>query len=238
MWAGGHIDPRPFLRPLAGLLVCVVLTGILRNYPRYLPPDFASDFLLGRGAYFFGGYRWAFYAHVAAGPVTLLLGLALMSVALRRRLPAWHRALGRVQVAIVLLLLVPSGLWMSAYADTGVVAGLGFATLAVATAGCVICGWRAAVRRRFAIHEAWMTRVFVLLCSAVVLRLVAGLAFLARLDADWLYPASAWGSWLLPLAACEAWRLTRRDRSSGRRCESGTAGTLRRTASHRSGRGS
>lgn len=236
MRAGLRIDPRSLLRPLAGLLVCVVLGGILRNYPRYLPPDFASDFLLGRDAYFFGGYRWAFYAHVAAGPVTLLLGLALMSGALRRRVPAWHRALGRVQVAMVLLVLVPSGLWMSAYADTGAAAGLGFATLAVATAACVIGGWRAAVRRQFAAHEAWMTRVFVLLCSAVVLRLVAGLAFLARLDADWLYPASAWGSWLLPLAACEAWRLTRRDRSSDRRCESGTAATRGRSRASRSER--
>jgi hypothetical protein len=44
----------------------------------------------------------------------------------------------------------------------------------------------------------------------VVLRLTSGLAILAGLDADWLYPASAWASWLLPLAACEAWRVTRR----------------------------
>lgn len=225
MWAVSHIDPRPLVKPLAAVLVCVVLAGILRNYPRYLPADFTSDFLLGRDAYFFGGYGWAFYAHLTAGPVTLLLGLALMSVALRRRFPAWHRALGRVQVAVVLLVLVPSGLVMSAHAATGAVAGAGFATLAVATAACAALGWRAAVRRRFAVHEAWMTRLFALLCSAVVLRLVAGLAFLARFDTDWLYPASAWASWLVPLAACEAWRVTRRDRSSGRRCELGTAAT-------------
>lgn len=236
MRTGPHVDPRPLLRPLAAVLVCVVLAGILRNYPRYLPPDFTSEFLVGREASFFGGYQWAFYSHLAAGPVTLLLGLALMSVALRRRLPAWHRALGRVQVAVVLLALVPSGLVMSAFAATGAVAGLAFATLAVATAACAVLGWRAAVRRRFAVHEAWMTRLFALLCSAVMLRLFAGLALLARFDADWLYPASAWASWLVPLIAHETWRVTRRDRSSGRRCESGTAGTRGHTHSHGSER--
>lgn len=233
MRADIRTDPRPLLKPLAASLVCVVLAGILRNYPRYLPPDFTSDFLLGREDSFHGGYQWAFYAHLAAGPVTLLLGLALMSVSLRRRFPAWHRALGRVQVAVVLLALVPSGAVMSACAATGAVAGLGFATLAAATGICAAVGWRAAVRRRFATHEAWMTRLFTLLCSAVVLRLFAGLALLARFDAEWLYPASAWASWLLPLAAYEAWRLIRRDRSSGRRCESGTAGSPGHTMSRR-----
>jgi hypothetical protein len=236
MRAGVLTDPRPLLRPLTGLLVCVVLAGILRNYPRYLPPDFTTDFLLGRDAYFYGGYQWAFYAHIATGPVTLLLGLALMSAALRRRFPAWHRALGRVQVAVVLLALVPSGLVMSAYAATGVFAGLGFAALSVATAACAGLGWRAAVQRRFATHETWMTRLFVLLCSAVVLRLIAGLAVLTRFDADWLYPVAAWASWLAPLIANETWRVTRRDRSSGRRCESETAATPGHTRSCRSER--
>ena len=203
-------DPQPVLKSLLGLLACVVLAAIVSNYPRYLPPDFTSDFLLGRSDSFFGAYRWAFYAHLTAGPLALLLGLALLSDRLRRRRPAWHRRLGRLQMAVVLLLLVPSGLWMSASAATGTVAGLGFATLALATATCAAQGWRAAVARRFAAHRIWMTRLFALLCSAVVLRLTSGLANLAGLDSDWVYPASAWVTWLAPLAICEAWRPTLR----------------------------
>jgi len=203
-------DPQPLLKSLLGLLACVVLAAIVGNYPRYLPPDFTSDFLRGRADSFFGTYRWAFYAHLTAGPVALLLGLALLSDRLRRRHPAWHRILGRAQMAVVLLVLVPSGLWMSASAATGTVAGLGFATLALATAASAGLGWRAAVGRRFAAHGIWMTRLVALLFSAVVLRLMSGLAILAGLDADWLYPASAWASWLVPLAACEAWRISRR----------------------------
>ena len=203
-------DPQPLLKSLLGLLACVVLAAIVSNYPRYFPPDFTSDFLRGRADSFFGTYQWAFYAHLAAGPVSLLLGLALLSNRLRRRHPAWHRVLGRAQMAVVLLVLVPSGLWMSASAATGTVAGLGFATLALATTVTATLGWREAVCRRFAAHGIWMTRLVALLGSAVVLRLLSGLAILAGLDTDWLYPASAWASWLLPLAACEAWRITRR----------------------------
>jgi hypothetical protein len=44
----GPFDPTRLLAPLTGLLVCVVLAGILRTYPRYVPPDFTTDFLLGR----------------------------------------------------------------------------------------------------------------------------------------------------------------------------------------------
>jgi len=57
MRCGVLTDPRPLLEPLTGLLICIVLVGILRTYPRYLPPDFTSDFLLGRDAYFYGGYQ-------------------------------------------------------------------------------------------------------------------------------------------------------------------------------------
>ena len=70
----------------------------LQPYPDYLPPDFSSDFLLGRQRYFHGAYQWAFYPHIAAGPVTLILGTLLVSATFRRRvggaslLPKWQGA--------------------------------------------------------------------------------------------------------------------------------------------------
>src|SRR6478752_6277243 len=136
----------------AVLLVLKVTLSVVAGYRRYLPPDFDADFLLGREAYFFGPYRWAFYTHLVAGPLTLVLGTILISERFRRWIPAWHRRLGRWQVGCVLLLLVPSGLWMARYAATGAVAGLGLGMLAVATAICCGAGWRAAVARRFDEH--------------------------------------------------------------------------------------
>lgn len=188
---------------LAALLIVKVTAGIVLKYRDYLPPNFGSDFLQGREAYFFGYYRWAFYTHLASGPVALLLGLVLINEPFRLRFPNWHRSLGRIQAAGVLLLVAPSGLWMAFRAAAGPIAVAGFATLAIATGMCVALGWRAAVTRRFADHRRWMWRCYLLLCSAVVLRLIVGLAIVTGFHAAWLDPATAWASWLLPLAAFE-----------------------------------
>lgn len=190
----------------AVLLVMKVTLSVVMGYRSYLPPDFEADFLLGREAYFWGAYRWAFYTHLAAGPVTLVLGTVLISERFRRWAPNWHRRMGRWQVGCVLVLLVPSGLWMARYAVTGVVAGAGLGMLAVATAICCTAGWRAAVTRRFAQHERWMWRNYLLLCSAVVIRVIGGLAAVLEVEGDWVYPVSTWVSWVGPVAVYEGWR--------------------------------
>lgn len=193
---------------LAGLLVVKVTGSVVLNYRSYFPPDFESDFLHGRELYFWGSYHWAFYAHLVTGPVTLILGMLLLSDRFRLRFPQWHRRFGRVQAALVLLAVVPSGLWMASRAETGPIAALGFAILAVLTAGSILLGWKTAVRRRFAEHRRWMWRCYLLLCSTVVLRLLSGLATVTGVQAVWYDLLITWASWILPLTAFEF--LTRR----------------------------
>jgi hypothetical protein len=106
----------------------------------------------------------------------------------------------------VLLLVTPSGLLMARYAMTGPVAGAGLGALAIITAACTALGWRAAVQRKFGVHRNWMLRTYVLLCSAVVIRLMGGLAMVLGFEAAWLYPFSAWASWVGPLLVLEGWR--------------------------------
>jgi hypothetical protein len=202
------LNPRSMTLPrvltlVAGLLILKVVSGVVLKYGEYFPPNFESDFLRGRELYFFGSYQWAFYVHIAAGPLSLVLGLILLSERFRLRFPKWHRSLGRIQVLDVLFLVTPSGLWMAYRAEAGPIAGLGFAALAVATGMSVALGWRSAVQRRFADHRRWMGRCFALLCSTVVLRLIAGLATVTGFEATWVDTAAAWASWLVPLAAFE-----------------------------------
>lgn len=188
---------------LAGLLIFKVTVAVVLTYRDYFPPNFASDFLRGRESYFFGRYEWAFYTHIASGPCSLIIGLILVSERFRLRFPQWHRRLGRIQAACVLLLVTPSGLWMAWYAMTGAIAAVGFAALAVATGLCVALGWRSAVKTRFIDHRRWMSRCFLLLCSAVVIRMVGGLATVTDVEATWIYPLAAWASWIGPLLAFE-----------------------------------
>jgi hypothetical protein len=195
---------------LAALLIWKVTLSVVIDYRNYIPPNFASDFLRGRESYFWGAYGWAFYTHLVSGPSSLILGTILVSDRFRRTFPTWHRRFGRVQAACVLLLLAPSGLWMAYYAATGAIAAAGLGSLAIATAACVALGWRSAVMRRFANHRRWMWRTFILLCSAVVLRMIGGLATVANFDAPWLYPLATWASWLAPLLVFESSRLLNR----------------------------
>jgi len=208
------LRPEDLLRLLAALLILKVTFSIVSVYPAYFPPDFAADFLQGRKAEFFGGYAVAFYTHIVTGPMTLLLGLVLMSPRIRRRFPRGHARLGRLQVLLILLLLTPSGLWMAPYAQTGNLGRTGFAVLALATGLTAWQGWRAAVARRFGEHERWMGRCYVLLCSAVVLRLIAGAQTLTGMEADWTYPLAAWASWLVPLTV---WETIHRRRGTDRK---------------------
>jgi len=197
------------LSVLVGLLILRVNVGIVLNYRNYLPPDFRSDFLKGREQEFFGSYQWAFWLHLLSGPISLLLGLLLISTSFRMRFPAWHRRLGRVQVINVFCLLAPSGLWMSAYAAAGPIAGVGFATLSLLTGLTIWMGWRTALQRNFVQHRRWMLRNVTLLCSAVVIRLAAGTATIFEYGPDWFDQATAWFSWLVPLAWLE-WTLSRK----------------------------
>lgn len=194
------------LRWLAAALVVRVLVTILANYPDYFPPNFDSLFLQGREKTFTGVYRAAFYVHILSGPVVLLNGLVLLNGYVLRRHRAWHRRLGRVQAVVLLGLMLPSGAVMSRHAFGGWPAGLSFFLLSAATAGCAVAGVVQARRRRFDRHRRWMVRCYVLICSAVVLRLVSGAAGLVGVPSpEAAYAVAAWGSWLVPLATVEAW---------------------------------
>jgi hypothetical protein len=202
--------PERILTLLAGVLVVKVTASVVSNYHNYFPPNFASDFLRGRERDFPGVYQWAFYTHILSGPVSLILGMFLVGEGLRTRFPRWHRDLGRLQVACVLLLVTPSGIWMAWYAAAGPIAAVGLATLAIATAICISVGAWSAVMRRFADHRRWMWRCYLLLCSAVVLRMIGGLATVTGVTAPWVDPLATWMSWLTPLSVFEfrewAWR--------------------------------
>jgi uncharacterized membrane protein len=192
------------LRWLTIVLILRVLAAILSNYPDYFPPDFDSLFLQGREATFAGTYRLAFYVHIVTGPVVLVTGLVLLSETVRRWRPGVHRVLGRAHVGLLLVLMLPSGVVMAGHAFGGWPAGLSFTVLSAATALCAVVGVVRARHGRYHSHRRWMVRSYVLICSAVALRLISGAAGLAGdLSPEAAYVAAAWASWLVPLAAYE-----------------------------------
>lgn len=192
------------LRWLAVVLILRVLIAILANYLDYFPPNFDSLFLQGREATFNGVYRAAFYVHIFSGPVVLFSGLILLSDHIRRRHRNLHRGLGRVQAFVLLLFMLPSSVVMSRHAFGGWPAGLSFLLLSAATASCATVGVVHARGRRYDLHRRWMLRSYVLICSAISLRLISGTAgLIGTPSAEHAYIVAAWSSWLIPLMAYE-----------------------------------
>lgn len=195
---------------LSVLLILRVLLSILSNYPDYFPPNFDSLFLEGREDTFAGLYRTAFYVHIFTSPIVLLNGLLLFSNYIHRHHRGLHRVLGRIQVFVLLLFVLPSSVVMAQHSYGGWRAGLSFILLALATAICVSIGVVHARGRRFALHRKWMIRTYLLICSAVVLRLLSGTLELFGIERPaTAYILAVWCSWLVPLTFFEVMEYVR-----------------------------
>lgn len=198
----------------ACILAFVAVVGILiiLTSVAYFPPSFEFGFLRGRESYFYSWYAIVFYVHVISSPIALFLGIVQSIDWLRERHLKLHRFLGKAYVIVVIGFTAPSGLAMSIKAEGGGVAVLGFALLALGTGFATWRGFRSARQGRIAKHRQWMTRSYLLICSAVLLRFIA--AITNQFELGITYGAMAWLSWVPSLAIYEAVLLRRRSKSS------------------------
>lgn len=197
---------------MAAAVVVKITIELLFNYPDYYPPNFNADFLIDREDYFWGWYSAAFYLHLISSPPAMLMGLILISHDFKSRFPRWHGWLGKIQVYNLLLFVVPSGLGMSLHAQSGVIAGIGFFLTGIVTAFTACMGWYRAVKKQFASHKRWMWRCFLMLCSAVVIRVLGGLFVFCGFTQEWLYPLAAWVSGFGPILVYECGLMIRNRR--------------------------
>lgn len=199
---------------------CVILSlkfflMILYQYRWYFPPDFdLSPFLSGRRYTFGGSYAFAFYLHLATSPIALALGTFLLASGGRSRWRRIHRIAGKLQLVIVLLGVVPSGLMMSQQAYAGWISEYGFICQSLLTAVTLVLAAAHAARGRIDPHRRWATRCYLLLWSPLLLRAIAGITIVTGTESEWSYRFNAWLSWLAPLVLHEFW-LARQRKSIG-----------------------
>ncbi|MBA2114672.1 DUF2306 domain-containing protein [Bremerella alba] len=194
------------------LLLGKVLFSIVAEYVNYFPLNFDAVFLLGREESFRGIYSPAFFVHIIASPIALLLAAYLMLSGKRKSHGTWHRRLGKAQLFLVLGLVAPSGLVMAFWAFTGPIAGVGFGLQAIATAATVVMAARYAMQRNFPVHQRWATHCFLLLVAPLLFRIVAGTLIVTESESFMAYQVNAWLSWIVPMATYEAvrWRKKRK----------------------------
>ncbi len=198
------VTPGGVLKFTAAVLVLYFSALILTPFPHYLPPDFERGFLRNKAEGFYSsGYFLGFYAHIASAPLAILCGTLNLSHSLRRRLPQLHRKLGKLYVVLVLCFAAPGGAIMSTRAFGGMSSTVCFALISVAAWWFTWKAWQAAKARRFAAHGRWMCRSYLMMCSAITLRLIHFLMQPLELDPTLTYQWAAWLSWLPALVIFE-----------------------------------
>jgi uncharacterized membrane protein len=202
--AAAFVTPTRVIKFTIGATVVWIGVLILSPYPHYLPPDFGHGFLRNKESNFYGsGYFLGFYAHIATAPLALLAGTLQMSGSLRRRLPRLHRSLGTAYVVLVLGFVAPGGAIMSTRAYGGLPSTFCFALISTAAWWFTWRAWRAARAGRFPEHGRWMCRSYLMICSAIMLRLIHFAMQPLGLEAMLTYRLAAWLSWLPALAILE-----------------------------------
>ncbi|MCA9140039.1 MAG: DUF2306 domain-containing protein [Planctomycetales bacterium] len=198
------ITPLQFVKwALVGFGFWIALL-IMTPYPHYLPPDFSYGFLGNKSTYFYrSGYFIGFYAHIASAPIAIFSGGIQMSRTLRQWYPTVHRYVGKVYVAAVLFAAAPGGFIMAMKSFGGWSTTICFGMIAVGAWIATLAGWRSAKRYDLTRHRDWMLRSYVLMLSAVFLRL--GHFFLRsfNMDLELTYQVAAWASWIVPMTFLE-----------------------------------
>ncbi|MFO1064867.1 MAG: DUF2306 domain-containing protein [Pirellulales bacterium] len=196
------------LKVMVGFWIMIIGIYMTLPYARYFPPDFSSGFLFGREGYFYPLYACGFYAHIVSAPIVLWFGLIQSSRWMRRRYPKVHRAVGTWYVRLLLGAMLPGGAIIATRAYGGMISVIGFLFLCAITAVVTMRGANAAKTGKIEAHGRWMQRSYLLVCSAVLVRVLSVQSELWNLDPVESYRWIVWMSWLPSLVTYEAfvWR--------------------------------
>jgi uncharacterized membrane protein len=140
----------------------------------------------------------ALCVHVPCALLALPACLVLSLARVRKRWPSSHRWLGRATAAVVLLGVVPSGLYLAFFAQGGPPTVLGFWLTGAITFVAMVKGVQSARAGDVKAHRRWSSHVFAQLSVAVVSRLLLVGAELVDLYGAWVYVAALW----IPVLGC------------------------------------
>ena len=149
--------------------------------------------------------RWLLLAHITGGAIALLVGPFLLSRRVRSRSVRVHRQLGVAYLGVVavsgacaVFLSLSTAYavnWPYAF-SLQVWAGVWLTSAAVA--------YHSALRKKFRLHEEWMTRSYLVLVAFVIGALLFKLPPVAALgSAAEIAPSIFWFSWSVPLYVYE-----------------------------------
>lgn len=186
--------PLPLLRSALWVLLAVGSVAIAYGSLVYFGEDLAPFVLEKLQLPLPNEDLWmlALKVHVVAAAFSLPACLLLSTKLTIKRTPRFHRWLGRLTATVILLALVPSGLYLSLFAKGGLPSTLGFALSGFVVAAGMVQGVRTARARRFVEHRRWVLHVLGQLSVAVVSRAMLFAFDAAAVDEQLAYLVSLW----------------------------------------------
>jgi uncharacterized membrane protein len=142
--------------------------------------------------------------HALVSFVLLLTSGTLIFFRIEQYYPTVHRLAGKFTVVLAILVVVPTGFILSFHALGGILGKLIFALLTLLSLISISLGFYFAIKRSIPIHRKWMLRFFILLTSAIWLRINLFICFQVKWvisESDYLWCAVL--SWVPQLLLLE-----------------------------------
>lgn len=198
-----------------GCLACIFFTYrmLVVTLP-YTSWELNIDFLFTKQKILFRSEPWqkylymsVFYVHIFTAPLILLAGVSQFSRTLMIEKAIWHRNIGKMYVAVILLLSAPAGLVMSFYANGNAVSKFSFSFLTILWWVLTYLAYRKALEKQWIPHANLMIRSYALTFSAITLRLymflIAKMGLFDTWTATEIYVMLSFMSWIPNLAIAE-----------------------------------
>ncbi len=149
-------------------------------------------------------YRWSFYLHIFSSLWVLASGLTQFSKGILKKGVTIHRWVGRIYVAIILLVSAPAACVMSVYANGNTFTKVSFLILSMLWWAYTYIAYRKILRGEVMQHKWYMYRSYALTLSAVTLRIMQFMiAKWTDIEPEEAYIMIATPSWLLNLIIAE-----------------------------------
>jgi uncharacterized membrane protein len=182
---------------IAILMGLYPLTYLIADHFSYFLELKSFDVLLN------GLWLAAFYIHIVFGGVALATGWSQFNEKLRHKNVDFHRTVGKAYLISVFVSGI-SALYLATYATGGLIATMGYYTLALAWTGTSLQAYRVVRLGNIEGHRAWMIRSYALCWAAVMLRIwIPLLTHGFGLEVVTTYRIIAWLSWVPNLVVAE-----------------------------------
>ena len=191
----------------SALFWCILYLGtavIFWNSLDYFLPNTMHMFLFERMELTMQDWwKYTLYAHVIGGLTCLIASLLQYSKLLLKRAPKIHKYLGHIYALSILTLVFPTGVALSFVAKGGTSGTVGFLFLSVATLVTLLLGMIAIFKRNIKSHQAWITRSFALVTTAITFRSLQLMIAQTDISPETNYQLSLWLSIAINLSLAE-----------------------------------